>query len=187
MSIKFTNEPPQGIRASLRRTYQNFDQETLDASVQPQWPAMLYSCAFLHTILQERRKFGPLGWNIPYEFNQSDFAASMLFVLHHLNEMDVKKGINWPTVSYMLGEVQYGGRVTDDFDKRLLITFTQVWFCNVLLRQGFEFYKGYKVPNLKSLELYMEYINSLPSSDSPEIFGLHANADITYQINTAKG
>ncbi|RZC33299.1 AAA 9 and/or MT domain containing protein, partial [Asbolus verrucosus] len=134
--------------------------------------------------VQERRKFGPLGWNIPYEFNSADWLASCLFVQNHLDDLDPKRGVSWPTVRYMLGEVHYGGRVTDDFDKRLLNTFCKVWFNDEMFNDDFVFYEGYKIVKFKYISDYIAHIDTFAPTDPPQAYGLHPNADITYQTNT---
>ncbi|CBY15208.1 unnamed protein product, partial [Oikopleura dioica] len=184
-SIKYTAEPPQGLRAGLKRTYNLVTSETLELSNMPQWKPMLFTTAFLHTIVQERRKFGPLGWNIPYEFNQSDYNSAVQYVQNHLDDMDIKKGPTWKAVQYMFGEILYGGRVTDDLDKILLNTYCSAWMGDHMLKPEFKFKGEYIVPQCKTVADYHSYIDNLPLADSPEVFGLHKNADITYQTKTA--
>ncbi|XP_073412523.1 dynein axonemal heavy chain 8 [Dendrobates tinctorius] len=183
-SIKFTNESPRGMRAGLKRTYSGIKQNLLDGCRHPMWKPLLYSLAFLHSAVQERRRYSTLGWNIPYEFSSADFSASVQFVQNHLDECGVRKGVSWSTMRYIIGKVQYGGSITDQQDKRLLSCMAKAWFSEKIFDPIFCFYTGYKIPHCKTVQQFLNHIQFLPAADSPLVFGLHPNADITYQSNT---
>lgn len=186
LSIKFTNEPPSGVRAGLKRTYGTMGTDMLEHSESPFYLPLIFGVSFLHTIVQERRKFGPLGWNIPYEFNSADWLASCYFMQNHLDDLGPGRPLSWPAIRYMLGEVQYGGRVTDDYDKRLLNTVARFYFNNKMFEEGTEFYTGYKIMTYKNIEEYLGDIELMAEIDPPGVYGLHLNADITYQTNTTE-
>jgi dynein heavy chain, axonemal len=77
--VKMTNEPPKGFRANLMRSFGNLvKEEDYESSSKPlQWKKLLCGLAFFHANIQERRKFGPLGWNIRYAFDESDLETSI--------------------------------------------------------------------------------------------------------------
>ncbi|CAF0880138.1 unnamed protein product [Rotaria sordida] len=188
ISIKYTAEPPQGVKAGLKRTFAGLTQEQqLESNTHEKWRPLLYAVAFLHTIVQERRKFGPLGWNIPYEFNQSDFNATVQFIQNYLDDMDAAKQMQWKTIHYMISEVQYGGRVTDDFDKRLLKTYVKCWFRDEMFDPNFQFEeKTYRIPKMTRIEDVFDYIETIPNYDSGKVFGLSPLANDRYQEDTTK-
>lgn len=88
MAIKCTVEPPKGIQAGLFRTFTTMINQDYLERVEPyeKWRNIVFSICFMHTIVQERRKFGPLGFCIPYEFNFSDLQASLTFVEQHMTQ-----------------------------------------------------------------------------------------------------
>ena len=60
-----------------------------------------------------------------------------------------------------------------------LVAFLQVWFGEHMFSDDFCFYTGYKIPKCRGLDQFFEAIQALPSVDTPQVFGLHPNADIT--------
>lgn len=190
MSTKVTNEPPAGLRAGVLKSYSVLvDQDRLERVDTVQWRQLLFALCFMHSVVQERRKFGPLGWGIPYEYNNGDLTACILFLEKHL----YNGNISWPTFQYMVCEAQYGGKITDTLDRRLFRTYTTQWLNNNTCGENFSFnpkapiYKipdnfVYKVENSAEIGTYHAFLKSMPEIDSPEIFGLHPNADLTFRV-----
>merc|ERR1719183_1608037 len=192
MVIKVTLEPPAGLKAGLYRTYTTMvSQELIDKIDHEKWRALVFVQSFMHSVVQERRKFGPIGWCVPYEFNNSDIDASLLFLEKHLSTtITVGQPLSWHTIQYMVAEVQYGGRITDDLDRELFITYAAKWFCDEVFRLSFTFNShaaeyNYKIPDSLDIHTFRGAIETIPAVDSPLIFGLHPNADLTYRLKDA--
>eukprot|EP00954_Amorphochlora_amoebiformis_P011061 865791-Amorphochlora_amoeboformis.AAC.1 len=111
-----------------------------------------------------------------------------MFLEKHFYESGMG-GISWSTIQYMICEVQYGGRITDDFDRRLFNTFGSSWLSQNVFHEDFRFCDSaslgggkrfeYVIPRSETINTFRRYIETVPDNDIPSLFGLHSNADLT--------
>lgn len=186
--VKITNEPPTGLHQNLRLSF--ISDPIKDPNFfyslhgkENVFSKFLYAYCFFHAVVQERRTFGPLGWNIPYGFNDSDLHISIQQLKMFLGEYEE---VPYEALLYLTGECNYGGRVTDDWDRRLIITILNDFINpDIIGLKGYLFTdidKCYGLPEKISYDDYLDFIDGLPEHHPPEVFGLHKNAGITRDL-----
>lgn len=180
-SVKMTIEPPSGLKANLLRTYAGIDNKFLNDSKNPDaFKILLFGFAFFHAIVQDRRKFGPIGWNILYEFNNEDLTVCIKQLRIFIDEYDE---LPYKVLKFMGAEINYGGRVTDSIDFRLIRSIVDGYICPQMFTEGYKMSESGNYYSMKpgDVEDYLAYIRSFPLVPNPEVFGLHENAEITTQ------
>ncbi len=124
---KMTVEPPRGIKANLLKSYITINDDFLLSCTNrvEAFKYLLFSLCLFHGVCLERRKFGPLGFNIPYEFTDGDLRICMsqlkMFLIEYAD-------IPFKVLKYTAGHINYGGRVTDDWDRRCIMNILQDFY-----------------------------------------------------------
>uniref|UniRef100_A0A8C2TLH0 Dynein axonemal heavy chain 1 n=1 Tax=Coturnix japonica TaxID=93934 RepID=A0A8C2TLH0_COTJA len=177
-SSKMTIEPPRGVKANLLKSYISFSDNFLNSCPKvTEFKSLLLSLCFFHGNMLERRKFGPLGFNIPYEFTDGDLRICISQLNMFLSEY---KEVPYKVLKYTAGEINYGGRVTDDWDRRCMMNILEDFYKPEVLTPEFAYSESGVYRQISTSSGLDVSIRSLPLNDSPELFGLHDNANITF-------
>lgn len=194
-SLKVVTEPPDGLSANIKQAYSKLNDDVLNECPKTEFKSLVYVLSFFHATIQERKKFGRIGWNVAYDFNDSDFRISLNLISLYLNKaIDTnEEELPWSTLRYLIGEAMYGGRVTDDYDRRVLNTYLKEFMGDFIFDSNQKFYFSrsdfnYVIPanECDTKELIEVEIDKIPLFTNPGVFGLHSNAEIQYFSNSVK-
>ena len=106
-SLQVVTEPPNGLKLNLRSTLHKISNQMLADCPHACFSPLVFGLAFFHAVVQERRKYGKIGWNIAYDFNESDFRVSMNILNTYLTKSfdQGDQRIPWASLKYLIGEV----------------------------------------------------------------------------------
>ena len=159
--VKMTNEPPSGLRANLLRSYSALSDELFKESNKPEiFKTLLFGLGFFFdAVVQDRRKFGPTGWNIASSFTPEDLQVYRQQLMLFLNQY---KQVPYKVLNFPGAKINYGGRVTEGKDNLLISTILQTCICpeTEVQKDGYKHSTSglYHAPAAETMEEFITYI-----------------------------
>ncbi|KAL2098859.1 hypothetical protein ACEWY4_005339 [Coilia grayii] len=190
--LKVAVEAPQGLKQKLLHLVGVSGEVTEKTFSKPEcgpaWKTLVFSLCFFHTVIQERKKYDTLGWNIPYMFTSADLEVSLL------NQEMMLKGcegeeVPWAALRYLIGEVVYGGHTMDPWDQRCMDAILEHCYNPPVLQEGPIFCQGQGYPAFPKDASWSQccaFIQNMPDEDVAEALGMAGSAEALVQQHQAQ-
>lgn len=191
--IKIAKEPPRGLKENLLRLYKS--EPIANPKFYSGCPAkyreftkLLYGFCFFHSVIQVRKEFAVFGWNLEYQFDESDFFVSVSQLQRLINKTGV---VDFRGIS-ILTEANYGGEFDNSWEQIKLRTILGDYFNEkVITDTNYEFYPTaghtYGIPRkFEHRDMVKHIEEKISSSTSPVIYGIHPNAGIRSGVDKGR-
>ncbi|XP_011706108.1 PREDICTED: dynein heavy chain 7, axonemal-like [Wasmannia auropunctata] len=191
-SVKLAYDYPLRLKQSLLRAYRSEpvgSKEFFEGCPgrDKEFSKLLYGLCFFHGVVRERRHFGPQGWNAPYDFDHMDFEISVRQLQSLINETE---NVPFGTLLYLIGECNYGGKITDRRDERclrhLLDSFCDSRVIENVTEYSFSDCVEHSVPQRCEYRDIIRHISDMQLDASAEAFACDENALVTKDTAVAR-
>lgn len=185
-------EQPNGLQNHLRHSYKSQPISSPSfydgcAGKDKQFQRLIYSLCFFDAILQQRKNYGSIGWNVQYNFNECDLHLSLLQLQRYMND---SARTPYAVLKYLIGECNYGGHVTDENDQRLLQAVMEDFVNGSVAENPMHQFgptEAFILPRRLEHREIVRYIDAvIPSEPTCELFGLHSNVDFAHRLNRSQ-
>jgi len=94
----------------------------------------------------------------------------------------------YKALNYLTAECNYGGRVTEAMDRRLISVLLEHYYCPKAMEEDFAIFDPedggpkYVPPPYGGYEAHLEHIKAMPLTTPPGVFGFHENANLTKEM-----
>lgn len=186
MSRIVMNEPLPGIKANLLEALAAMRPE-LSAPGPSERDRLYFLLAWLHTILQERSRYVPIGFTKSYGFNDSDLAAGKLmldrwvgYAAKGRSHID-PKSLPWMALRTLLITNIYGGKVDSETDLLTIEGFVKRFIAPDAYDSGFSLATNAESPaifEISRFDQFVQWANALPADQPISWLDLPVDSDM---------
>ncbi|KAH0572596.1 Dynein heavy chain [Spironucleus salmonicida] len=195
-SVKVSVENPNSLKANLLRVWEtNITEKQMNEACEvpenmEKFKKLTYSLSLFYSVLLQRKKYGPIGFNTPYPWSAADIGICIQQLPIFLDKYpDI-----YPkhALQYLFAEINIGGCVTDATDQRCVSAIVEDFLNPSIFQENWIFptmeqktsetpeYLLHQLTNGLGYRDYLEYINDHVSIEChPNNLGLNTNSNIT--------
>ncbi|GAW80997.1 dynein heavy chain [Plasmodium gonderi] len=114
--FRINNEKSFSLKDNIKSCLEKFENKDYDDKLRN----VIFGLSYYHSLLLGRFLYGKIGFSQTYSFNDNDLEISFNIIKRYLNSYNA---FPLRDVLFLIGEIIYGGHITDIWDRRINKTY----------------------------------------------------------------